>query len=279
VSYAFHSSLMEPVAPAFREVLAKVGFARARRPNLISTVTGRALTDRDDVRALLERQLCSPVRFTDALEAAGPVDLFVELGPGHTLAALAASSTSVPAVSVDAAGPSLRPFLLAVGAAFALGAPVRACRLADGRFARPFDLDRPREFLVNPCELAPASCAPAPVAPRAIAPPPQPDPLPVAALPGDATAGDTCALLRSLVSRSADLPLDAIDAQARFLSDLHLNSITVAELLAEASRRLGSPPLAAPTDFADASLTEAARALDQVRAAEPPATSDAYPGV
>jgi len=41
-----------------------------------------------------------------------------------------------------------------------------------------------------------------------------------------------------------------VNESFRLLSDLHLNSIVVGQIVAEASRRLGVPPPIAPTHYA-----------------------------
>lgn len=264
VSQAFHSPLMRPVVPALRATLEQVP-VRAPQRRVVSTVTGAPIGADDDIRDILGRQICEPVRLVEALGSAGDVDLFIEVGPGHSVAALGSLCTTVPALSVDACHSSLRPLLVTVGAAFALGSAVAAPALAADRFAKSFDLDRPRRFFVNPCELAPERRAE-----RALRTPPAPAP---ASSTADAIGAgqitDACLLLRTLVSRRTELPLEAILPESRFLSDLHLNSITVAEILAEATGALATAALTAPTDYANAPLIEAARALETLQSAAP----------
>ena len=131
------------------------------------------LSDQEDLRALLCRQVTSPVQFTKALAAllggglpardtvgqtspaTEEVDLLIEVGPGKVLSGLVRDTTEVPVVALDAGGASLRGLLQAVGAAFALGAPVRHEALFADRFSRPFSLESKPKFFGNPCELAP----------------------------------------------------------------------------------------------------------------------------
>ena len=154
VSHAFHSPLMAGAVAPLAEALAVTAFAELRRP-VISTVTGQVLDGGADLRSLLTTQLTAPVRFTEALaNVPADVDLLLEVGPGQILTGLVSGLRTTPAVAIDAGGPSLEGLLKAVGAAFALGAPVRLEALFAGRFTRPFTLERP-SFLVNPCELAP----------------------------------------------------------------------------------------------------------------------------
>jgi [acyl-carrier-protein] S-malonyltransferase len=89
VSVPVHSSLMQPAAERLRERLAAVKIA-APRFRYISSVDAQAHDDPADLRALLVRQLASPVRWTGtirALCAAGATQL-AECGPGKVLTGL-----------------------------------------------------------------------------------------------------------------------------------------------------------------------------------------------
>lgn len=272
VAHPFHSPLMRPIAAPLAAELTSMSVGPLHG-TVISTVTGRDVRAQTDIRALLVRQLTEPVRFAEAIAAAGAVDLFIELGPGRTLASLVPGMSAAPALAVDSGGASLGGLLRAVGSAFALGAEVDFARLAEGRFAKPFDLTRPRAFLVNPCELGarahdrsllPASgerAAPETAAGDgdALAAPPEPQLLDT--VPTHVTAAEICEHLRGVVSQRTELPLTSVTASHRFLSDLHLNSITVAEVLRETAAAFNLATLTAPTDYADATLFDAAAAL------------------
>ena len=83
--------------------------------------------------------------------------MLVEVGPGAVLSHLVRETADVPVVALDAGGNSLGGLLRALGAAFALGAPVKAEALFADRFTRPFTLDWQPKFFANPCESAPVS--------------------------------------------------------------------------------------------------------------------------
>jgi len=278
VSHAFHSPLVAAAAPLLDEHLARERFQPLRR-SVVSTVTGNPIATDEDLRKLLYRQVTSPVRFYEAIsKAAEGLDLLIEVGPGEALSGIAGEFVAPPAVALDAGGTSLRGLLQAAGAAFASGAPIDHEVLFAGRFARPFNLDwRPR-FFVNPCEMAPPPNGEArrPGAVRrlyekaredktdaAIADSPAPEP--------PATT-DTSAkeLLRRLVAQRAELPLSAVKDDNRLLGDLHLNSITVSQLISEAARSLGLPTPIAPTDYSNVTISEAACALDEMAGAGAP---------
>ena len=89
MSVPAHSSLMQPAAARFAELL---DGAALRAPAIAfwSPVDGRAHHEESAVRALLRKQLASPVRWADlirALAAAGATR-FVECGPGKVLTGL-----------------------------------------------------------------------------------------------------------------------------------------------------------------------------------------------
>ena len=113
--------------------------AAPRRP-LASTVVGSLLDADTDVRGLLLRQVTAPVRFLEAVETvAADIDLWIEVGPGRVLTGLAVGWMAAPAIATEAGGPSLRGLLRAVGAAFALGAPIAPprCSMADSDAPSP----------------------------------------------------------------------------------------------------------------------------------------------
>lgn len=86
VSHAFHSPLMEPVVAEFRSALATLEPGPASFP-IFSTVTGAEIAGTDLDAEHWVRQLCAPVRFLDAAQAAATVaaDYVAEAGPRPTL--------------------------------------------------------------------------------------------------------------------------------------------------------------------------------------------------
>jgi [acyl-carrier-protein] S-malonyltransferase len=89
VSVPAHSSLLQGAAVQFRERLAQTAIST---PTIrwFSAVDAAEHGTPEDIRAILERQLASPVRWTSTVLAltAGGTTLLVECGPGKVLTAL-----------------------------------------------------------------------------------------------------------------------------------------------------------------------------------------------
>jgi enediyne polyketide synthase len=263
VSHAFHSPLIADAVGSLSPALDRETFRSPER--LVgSTITGGFLDGGEDLRELLRRQLTSPVRLMDAVQAADlKVDLWIEVGPGHVLRGIVGKLVGTPVVSLDAGSESLRDLLRAVGAAFALGAPVKVAALFDDRFTRPFNLDWSAKFFVNPCELAPlpegglrAGDWGLGKSPLEENPAPSPEP--------PAPGRSSLEVVRQLVAERAELPLEAVQESDQLLQDLHFSSIAVGGVVADAARALGLPPPVAPTDYARATVGELATALDEL---------------
>ena len=90
VSAPFHCALMQQAADAMEAALTRVAMKTPRLP-LVANVTAARVTDPDDIRALLVRQVTGTVRWRESvlyMKAQG-VDALVELGAGKVLGGLA----------------------------------------------------------------------------------------------------------------------------------------------------------------------------------------------
>lgn len=105
VSAAFHSKFMADAARQFAAFLQEIDFATPRVP-VVSNVTGGLYppaAGTAEIRALLAKQIASPVRWLDGIETliqAGVTD-FEEVGPGNVLTRL------VRQITGTAAGPQV----------------------------------------------------------------------------------------------------------------------------------------------------------------------------
>ena len=87
VSGPFHSSLLQGAGEQLAEALKDVEIKDITIP-YIANVTAEYVTDKNDVKELLKKQVYSSVRWQQSLELMikDGVDEFIEIGPGHTLA-------------------------------------------------------------------------------------------------------------------------------------------------------------------------------------------------
>jgi [acyl-carrier-protein] S-malonyltransferase len=103
VSGAFHSPLMDEACELFADVVDETPLSDAEIP-VFSNVTASPVTDADDIRDLIIRQITSPVEWTGSIENMiknGMKDA-LELGPGGVVAGLVKridSSVNVRSVS------------------------------------------------------------------------------------------------------------------------------------------------------------------------------------
>lgn len=89
VAGAFHSECMRPAAARLAAALAEVEIRAPRFP-VLSNVTARAVSDPEEIRALLAAQLCAPVLWEASMRHALELGVrsFLEPGPGQVLAGL-----------------------------------------------------------------------------------------------------------------------------------------------------------------------------------------------
>lgn len=260
VSHAFHSADMAPAVTPWRAALAAHKFTQPQR-RMISTVTGAPLEASADIEHLLLRQLTAPVLFADALAVvATEADIVIEAGPGQGLTRLA-RLRGLPAWPVDAFGPSMTPLLSAIAALFVASAEPNIAALFTDRKIRRFDPAVVPTFLTSPC---------APRNENSVRPPPAlsppKEPAFAAAMPSDA---EPLTLVRRAIAEETQFVDDSFSDDDRFLDDLHLNSLSVARIVARAARLMAIEPPQTPTEFANATPRQLADALGEMGALGP----------
>jgi [acyl-carrier-protein] S-malonyltransferase len=90
VAGAFHTQLMQPAVERLRAALADMQLKKPRIP-VISNVDARPHDDPHEIRELLIRQVCSPVRWEDSMRYLldeQKITQFYEIGPGRVLTGL-----------------------------------------------------------------------------------------------------------------------------------------------------------------------------------------------
>lgn len=89
VSGAWHSELIKGAQDEFKEYLHTIAFD-APQKKVLFNVTGNSEENPTQIKEIMTRQLCSPVRWYDTMNklVEEQVEVFVEVGPGRVLAGL-----------------------------------------------------------------------------------------------------------------------------------------------------------------------------------------------
>lgn len=253
VSHAFHSPDMAPVIEPFRATLAAVRFKAPSKP-MISTTTGRIVSSASDIPELLCSQLIQPVQFVKALsEMAQHAALLIELGPGSTLTRLA-KNYGLRSMAVDSQSDDLSPLLSVLAATFAAGHDLDYAQLFDKRGTRPFDASEPIALLSNPCgrRSDPTKDVQAAQKVQTLKTAEEAGLRAERSAHSEEKSSAMLEVILTVIGDETGLPVSAIHADARFQADLHLNSLTVAQIVFAICRRLGRHAVRSPTDFANA---------------------------
>ena len=90
VSGAWHSELMRGAQDEFRQYLETIPFEAPAR-SVFMNVTADVAEDPDEIREIMTKQLCSPVKWFDSIQKMmdAEIEMFAEIGPGKVLAGLA----------------------------------------------------------------------------------------------------------------------------------------------------------------------------------------------
>lgn len=103
VSGPFHSALLEGAGEQLAEALKDIELNDVKVP-YIANVTAEYVTDKNDIKELLKKQVSSSVRWQQSLELMikDGVDEFIEIGPGHTLSGFVKKiDRSLKTVNID----------------------------------------------------------------------------------------------------------------------------------------------------------------------------------
>jgi len=89
VSGAWHSQLIQGAQDEFKNFIESIPFNTPQRPTIFN-VTANFEKKPDDIKSIMARQLCSPVKWYDSIckLMAEHIEIFVEVGPGKVLTGL-----------------------------------------------------------------------------------------------------------------------------------------------------------------------------------------------
>jgi enediyne polyketide synthase len=282
--YPFHSSGMAACADHFGSTIRRHTFSPLRR-TVSSTIAGGVLSAERHIATLLTEQFTTPVRFSEALAASGPVDIWIEVGSGCVLSSIVRDVAGPSALPLDTGSPSLIGYLRAVAAAFVIDSRVDPSRLAVGRFSRPVDPGRPPRFLTNPCDAVHATSMPATnMAASAETASAETSSMSTAASPsvGESASplkpsSDAVTITRHVIAERTALPVETILAEHRLLDDLHLSSFAIGLVSADVARALAVSAPRTPTELANLTVRDFADIIASGQ--RPVAEAEAIDGV
>ncbi|MGR9051688.1 MAG: type I polyketide synthase [Gammaproteobacteria bacterium] len=228
VSHAFHSSLLEPMLDAFRQVADSVQYKKPRL-RIVSNVTGQPAGEELGNALYWVRHTRSPVKFQNGLQAlaANRVGTFLEIGPGTGLLSIGKSCLSDASLawlpSLHAKHKDKAQYLETAAALWQRGASIDWKALHKDRpyrkVALPFyPFQRRRHWLATAEVEAVAVTAPA-------------LPKPADTVPAPAnTARSVPERVLSIVSTVGGIPVEDIKPEHNFLADLGYDSMMIMEL-------------------------------------------------
>lgn len=252
VENAFHSSLMKSIEPDFEKVLDKYTF-QTPILNMYSSVTGELLSDSNNVKSNLCKQLSEPVLFYKAFRGADKeAGIWIEAGSGNVLKNIATELTLKPVVSLDLVNNSVKGLLQVAALLFTTGHLTNLDNLFSGRFYRNFSFEEKSSFIENPCESVPLIDDIKLVHDRENVLDAQ------ATFEKDAYVidKDLRQLFISHLSGELGLPDYLVQPGSRMLDDFHLNSLFVGNLLSEFAVKYKLELTKIPTEYANASVEE-----------------------
>lgn len=90
VSGAWHSEMMRGAQDEFRQYLETIPFETPER-SVVMNVTADTEENPDEIREIMTKQLCSPVKWYDSMQKMvdEEIEIFAEVGPGRVLSGLA----------------------------------------------------------------------------------------------------------------------------------------------------------------------------------------------
>ena len=90
VNGAFHSPLMKSTIPGFKKFIKTLDFQNPKIP-MISNITGKPITEAQDIKKEIESQMCECVQWESSMEfmIEKGITNFIEIGPGSALSSIA----------------------------------------------------------------------------------------------------------------------------------------------------------------------------------------------
>ncbi|MEN5231549.1 SDR family NAD(P)-dependent oxidoreductase [Sphingobacterium faecium] len=237
VDYAFHTPLMREAALKFKEIVKEYEF-RSPDKVLKSSVTGSYISNTTNIEQYLIDHIENPVRFYSSIsELKDEIDVFIELGTGTSLMN-SLKGENFELIPLEYAGDSLNGFLKILATYYIGNLNPDLDKLFLNRFSRKIDIETwELDVLINPCELMSDNLeyldykANLETVQHIID---EGERMEIdEKLNGFHQIND---FVKNLISKKTEIPLSAIQDNDKIMSDLHINSLAVAEIISISTR-------------------------------------------
>lgn len=263
VSHGFHSHYMENGKGLISGFLDKLSLLPLSK-TVVSSVTGEKIERSNSLQSLLVNQLTEPVQFIKAMNTLKEekVDYVIEVGPGNILSKIVEDELNIPAVSIESQSNSIKGLLNCLALSYVLNDNTDVSELFNNRYIKENKLVDKMSFFTNPCERVERK--PIEISKNHLESAFQEVGVTLEGIEAPtliAGKSDPLSILKSFLSEKTELPIEAIKNDYRLLDDLHLNSITVGQVVAQVSNELNVQSPIAMTEYANATVEEVAEIL------------------
>ncbi|MDR2008909.1 MAG: SDR family NAD(P)-dependent oxidoreductase [Bacteroidales bacterium] len=229
ISNAFHTQMIYKAAKKYREAIEGIESQKGES-KIISTLTGSLLPEELEISDHLYKQMVHPVLFSQSIESIkNDVTFFFELGSGKVLSNLLKKNHDINIISLDFASDSIKGLLDILSASFVSGYDINFYKLSEGRYYKEFDYNTWNfNFLTNPCETE------LPESVNYISlniNEKQDENIQITHDDSENTLKSITQALIDLISKKMEIPANNISEDYHIVSQLHLNSLTIAEII------------------------------------------------
>lgn len=252
VTRMFHSRHMGLAATEWRKILSNRKFNKQNKMSCkyISSINGKIIYE-ENIVDLLVNQFTNPVLFTKALCNINKKNtFFIEVGPGNILDNLITSDGGL-CISTDFGSDSIFGVLSAVGASFCMSDNKVDLSVLCDRFVKSIDIEASDVFFSNPCEIDTQTAKNTTNEEKKIN-------------IENTNNKDALSIIKKCISIKTELSIDSIKNTDNFLKDLHLNSISVGQIIAESCKLLDITVSIPLSEFSNKTIEESAEFLQSL---------------
>jgi len=237
----FHSRLMKNSAGKLENYLTNFDIKPCDK-KVVSTITGNLIEN--NIKENLVKQLVEPVMFSQAFDNfSNECDYLIEIGPGDVLTKLSGHDK---VLTLDCCSESIDGLLKGVGAIYAFGGQDLNFDLLKNRFYKKYKLIK--SFFSNQCETFQKLDLI--------------ETLPEKEEIKKETNQSTIDIFKEILSKKVELNISDIKENQNLLKDLHMNSISVGQAVAELSKMLNLKSQISPMEFANSTVGEVCSLLE-----------------